>query len=254
MAYQNYSNNRDNNKYEPEVSSAYRMNNAESNVDKTALLFGYWNNMLKITIAPKKEDSDEIRFEKDKGITVYLNHHKARIFAEEVKNFLRDPITYNGSGIPTGSSVITISNGSDVGANTPVLIIRKMDDIGNVTSTFVYEFKTDYYFSVRGYNGGREFSRETNSYNNIEILELITVLENYYNAMTYAGAYTVKKTMISSNDFMISKIDAIAEKLGVEVNRTSNRGSSFSSTTFFNSANASNSNISYAPTSIDDID
>ena len=128
--------------------------------------------------------------------------------------------------------------------------------MGNIVSTFVYEFKRDYYFSVRGYTGGSDFTKETNDYQNLEIEETLDVIDEYVKAMTYAVAYTVKKTMSPTNEFIISKLDAICEKLGVETSRRNNSSSGFNSTSYFNgiAGSGSSESISYPSATIDDID
>ena len=255
MAYNSYNNNKEANKpFEPSVYSPYRFNNTESSIDKTCLTIGVWNRMLKITISPRKENTEEVVFDIEKGLTVYLNHSKAKILANEMRNFLRDPDTYNGSGVPSGSGIISISNGSEFGVDTPVMVIRKLDDTGNVVSSFAYEFKRGYYFSVRGYNGGRNFVKETAAYDKLEIEEMILILDQYCEAMTYMFAYSVLDVNKYNEDRMNKKLNSIAEKLGVEVNRGNSRpGSNFSSSTsFFN--NSSSNSESYTPATLDDID
>lgn len=257
MAYNSYSNNKEYNKpFEPSVYSPYRFNNAESSVDKTCLTFDIWKRMLKITISPRKEGTEEIQFDTDKGLSVYINHAKAYILANELRNFLRDPETYNGSGIPSGQGVISISNGSEFGVNFPLLVIRKLDETGNVVSSFAYEFKRDYYFSIRNYNGGSSFNKESDSYQTLEIEEMILLLEEYYKAMTYMIAYSVVDVNKYNQDRLTSRLNAIAEKLGVEVKSGGRSGGSsgYSSTSFFNNAPSSNQNESYVPSTIDDID
>lgn len=256
MAYNSYSNNKDANKpFEPNVYTAYRWNNAESNVDKTCMTTAMWKQMMKIGIFPVKENSgDNVSFDMENGLMVYLNHAKAKMFANELRNFLRDPITYNGVGVTSGQGIITISNGSEFGTKNPVFVIRKVDETGNVTSSFAYEVKSDYYFAIRNYTGGREFSKETNSYANLEIEEMIMVLEEYCKGMTYAVAYSMMDANKYNYDRALNRINSIAEKLGVETNRTSTRGSGFSSSTsFFNSA-GSTSNDGYSSATLDDID
>ena len=256
MAYNSYSNNKDANKpFEPSIYSPYRFNNAESEIDKTCLTFGVWKQMLKISISPKKEGTEEIQFDMEKGLTVYLNHSKAKILSTEIQNFLRDPDTYTGSGVPSGQGIITISNGAELGGINPVLIIRKVDDTGSVISSIAYEFKKDYYFSVRNYTGGTEFSKENDTYKNLEIEEMIRLLEEYCDAMTYMTAYSVMDANKWNEHRTSSRLLAIAEKLGVEVNRSSSKGSGYSSTSFFSSAGSSMSaGDGYTSASIDDID
>lgn len=261
MAFGNYSNNRDSNKPFSQTIYSYRMNNAESSIDKTCLSFSMWNRNLKITIAPRKDNTDEIAFDMDRGISCYLSHTKAYMLANEIRNFLRDPDNYTGCGVVSGQSVVTISNGKELGANNPVLIIRKTDESGIVSSSFAYEFKRDYHFSVRNYSGGREFIRETASYNTIEIEECLVVLEEYYKAMTNMIAYSIIDTTAYTTDRIQSNLRALAEKMGVDLPRAGGRSTNYSSATnFFNNAanyggNYSNENNgSYPTATLDDID
>lgn len=258
MAYNNYSNNRDANKpFEPSIYSPYRMNNGESNVDKTCLTFSMWNKQLKISISPRKENTQELAFDMEHGISCYLNHTKAYMLANELRNFLRDPDTYTGSGVTSGQAIITVSNGKELGSEHPVLIIRKIDETGNVVSSFAYEFKTDYHFSVRKYTGTKEFTRESESYNTLEITQCIIMLEEYYKAMTYALAYTMQEANKYNLDRVQSNLKAIMDKMGIEGARSSSgRGGFNSATNFFNnSSNYSNeSNGNYPTATLDDID
>lgn len=258
MAYGNYSNNKDANKpFDPVTFSAYRMNNGESSVDKTCISMSLWKQMLRIGIFPRKENTDEMVFDMDAGIMVYLNHSKAKIFANELRNFLRDPALYNGAGVPSGTGIITVSNGSEFGSKNPVIVIRKLDEIGNVTSMIAYEIKSDFYYAIRGYDGGKDFTKDTETYRNLEIEEMILMCEEYCKAMTYAVAHTVRDNMRYDVDRIKNNLSSIAEKLGVETNRTSSRGSSYnSSTNFFNNAgsNGYSSSESYTPATLDDID
>lgn len=262
MAFGNYSNNRDANKpFTPTIYS-YRMNNAESSIDKTCLTFSMWNRNLKITIAPRKDNTEDVIFDMDRGISCYLSHTKAYMLANEIRNFLRDPDNYTGCGVVSGQSVITISNGKELGANSAVLIIRKTDESGIVSSSFAYEFKKDYHFSVRNYSGGREFIRETASYSNIEIEECLIVLEEYYKAMTNMIAYSVIETTNYTTDRIQTTLRALAEKMGVDVPRSSRSTGYSSATNFFNNAAnyngggsyANESNGSHPSATLDDID
>lgn len=258
MSYNSYSNNKNANKpYEPDVYTPYRFNNAESSVDKTCLTFSIWNRSLKISIAPRKENSEEVAFDMEKGVTVYLNHTKARILHDEIQNFLRDPDTYNGSGIPTGQGIITISNGKEFGSTNPVLTIRKVDELGNVVSCFVYEFKTDYYYSVRNYDGGMNFNKEFDAYRYLEIQSMLTMLEEYYKAMTYTIAYSVIEANKYNQSIITNRLNSLCEKMGIETNRSSKAGSKYtSSTSFFNNAGSGSNTPSegYVPATIDDIE
>lgn len=265
MSLGNTYNNNQNNSKTPAVSvySNYRMNNAESKIDATCITFRYWSNTLCISIFPRKNTgNDEIAFDMDNGITIYLSHTKARIFKHELEMFLRDPVTYNSVGVPSGQSVITISNGIEYGKDNPVITIRKINETGDVIASFAYEIKRNYHFSIRNYND-REKRYDTcyDDYQNIEIEQLITLLDEYVKASTNAVAFSVvDQQQRYSLNRMENKIDAIASELGVEVNRNGSGKRKYSSSTFFNNnSNSSSSgdyssNVSYNSATIDDLE
>lgn len=255
----NYGNNRgqQQKQYSPNVYTPYRMSNIDSSIDSTSLSFTFWNNLLTVAISPKKEtgNSGEVAFDHENAAKIYINHTKARIFAEEIKRFLEDPATYTGSGISSGSGLITISNGAEFGVDCPLLVIRKLDDGGNVVGTYVYQFKTDYHFSVRNFTAADNFKTIKEDYQFIEIWQLVTLLEEYYKAMTNAVAYSVIDQMKFNQGRTDNKLNAIAEKLGVEL--PGGRKSFSSSSSFFNSAannSAGNNSINYPQATLDDLE
>lgn len=226
--------------FTPTVYSPYRLNNGESKLDPTCITFSFWKNSLKIGICPRKNNSDEMSFDMDGGVFIYLNHTKARILSEELKLFIADPKGHSGCGVPSGKQgIITFHDGSEFGAKNPVVCIRKVDDNGNVDTSFAYEVKgDDYYFSIRNYKEGSDFTKEFESYNNLELLQILTLLEEYYRAQTQAIAATVATQQAYSLDRIQTRLNAVAEKLGLEIyNGGNRRGGYSSSSSFFNRSN-----------------
>lgn len=241
--------------------SDYRMNNAESDIDSTCLAPRFWKSNLCLSIYPRKNTgNDEVSFDTDNGVTIYLSHAKARILANELRNFLNDPLNYNGCGVTSGAAAITISNGVEYGKNTPVLTIRKVDDAGNVTSAFSYEFKQNYYFAIKNYDG-KQFTSDYESYKNIEIEMLITLLEEFVKASTNAIAATVHKSAYTTYR-IDNKLDTIAQALGVDLKNAGGNRKPYSNNSYFNSASKSaggsgypsSNSVSYGSATIDDIE
>lgn len=251
-------NNNQSSKSTPEFSmySNYRMNNAESKIDATCISFRYWKTNLCISIFPRKNTgNDEVAFDMDNGITIYLSHTKARILMNEIKNFLKDPITYNAVGVPSGQAAITISNGSEYGKDNPVITIRKVSETGEVVASFAYEFKRDYHYSIRNYDG-QKYDQVFEDYQNIEIEQLVTLLEEYVKAVTNAVAFTVLDQRKFSFTRLENKVEAIANSLGVELPKGGNGGQRKYNNTFFNNNQNSSgaSDNSYQQASIDDLE
>lgn len=251
-----YNNNQTNNRQDITVYSNYRMNNAESKIDATCMTFRFWRTNLCIGIFPRKNTgNDEISFDMDNGIIIYLSHTKARMFENELKHFLEDPANYNSVGVSSGSAAITISNGSEYGKNNPVITIRKVDENGTVIASFAYEIKTDYYFSIRNYDGTK-YDEEKDEYKYIEIEQLITVLDQYVKASTNAIAFSVANQQVYSFNRLDTKVELIAQSLGVELKSGNNGQNRYNNSTYFNknSQSKSDSNVSYGTATLEDLE
>lgn len=241
------------------VYSNYRMNNAESKIDATCITFRFWKSNLCIGIFPRKNTgNDEIAFDMDNGITIYLSHTKARILSNELKLFLKDPVTYNAVGVPSGQAAISISNGSEYGKDVPVVTIRKVNSNGEVTASFAYEFKTNYYYSIRNYDG-KNFNSNYEDYKNIEIEQFISVLDEYVKASTNAIAFTVMDQRKYSYTRMDNKVEAIAAALGVDPaksgnNNRHNNSSYFNNNSSYGESGYSAGSVGYNTVTIDDLE
>lgn len=231
-------NNENKKQYSPTVYSPYRMSNIQG-FDPSIINFTFWNNNLKISIAPKKQ-GDEVSFDHDNAISIYLSHVKARILYEEICKFQADPVKYNSSGIASGQGLITISNGKEFGVDCPCIVIRKVDESGNVVSSYAYQIKNDYYYVIRNYDEtNNSFDKVTEDYASIELEQLKTLLMEYYKAMTGAMAYSVIEQSKYDNTRISNKLDQIANKLGVQFN-SGKGGYNKSSSSVFNSKPATN--------------
>ncbi len=228
--------------------------NPESNVDKTRISYEYWNSTLKIKISNKKETgNNEIVFDDMDSAVIFLTPDKAKIFANVIRNFLKDHVKYNNSGVNTTKGVVTINNGAQHGTTNPCLIIRQIDQVdGTVQKTYAYEFKTEYHYAITNLdatdNEIRSFDKDFESYRNLEIEQLLNILDNFINASTYAYAAAAGKANEYRENTLNNKIDSIMSKLGVEYTGRSQRatGSYFDNYGKNNSgSNEMNSNNGY---------
>lgn len=239
--------------YKPTHYSNYRMSNIESTVDQTVMTFTYWNGALKISIVPLKPGSnaENVAFDYDNAIDIYLNHSKAYILASEIERFMADPERFNSSGVPSGQGLITISNGKEFGIDCPCMVVRKIDEQGLPTSYYVYQFKNDYHFSVRNYDAKQgSFDKVTDDYADMEIYQLKLLLEEYYKAMTGAVAYSVVDANRYEQRKIMNSLNSICDKLGIQ--SYGNGGHTKSSTSVF--ANSKPTNYSSASlSSVDSI-
>lgn len=264
MAFGSTYNNNQNQKQSPlDTLTTYsiRLNNAESKIDQTCLATKMWKNFLCLSIYPKKNTgNEEVVFDMDNGITIYLTPTKAYILKKEIEHFLDDPIKFNGSGTQAGNSVVTISNGIEYGQNTKVITIRRVDENGAVNASFAYEFRQNYHFSIRGYDG-KNFTTVKDEYNDLEVQQLLILLDEYVKASTKAQAFAVRAEQVFTTNRVEDKINAIAQSLGVEIAKGgSSSGKRFDNTSFFRNAGNSNSDsysgasISYGSATMEDLE
>lgn len=256
-----YNNNKtfNRNKYNDNFSvySPYRMNNPSSKTDATCITFRFWRNNLCVGIFPRKNTgNDEISFDMDNGITIYLSHTKARILKNEIELFMKDPDNYSGSGVYSGESVITISNGIEYGKDNPLIIIRKVrnGNLEDVSASFAYEFHRDFHYSIRNYEG-KTYNEVYDEYNNIEIEQFITLLDEFCKASTAAIAFSVMDQHKYSTSRIENKIDTIANGLGIEIKGNTNSNRRFENVSNLkNSGESYSNNTTYQVGTIDDLE
>lgn len=261
MALGDTYNNNEKKNYSPSVTSAYRYSNPDSNIDKTQLSFSFWNKLLKVSIAPKKETgNDEIAFDHENAGSVYLSHTKALILYKEICKFLENKdSSVDNVGVSSGKDgLIYLSSGKEFNADGPCLVIRKIDEKGHPTSTFVYEFRRGIHSSIVNYVE-KTAAFDSNFYDLIEIEQVANLLKSYYEAMTMATAYSIQETNKYDTSRVNTKLKVIAEKLGVEFSKPGNNNSRQSNSSYFSNAKPSNSGYnggssSFESGTLDDID
>ena len=237
-----YNNNSQKKDTSPSVYSYYKMSNPTSKVDQTNLGFSFWKGLLKISIAPRKQTNDDtIAFDYENQIAIHLSHSKAAILAAEIRRFIAGCDNRN-CGVSTNKGCIYICDGSEFGSKSTCLVIKLIDEIGNVQSAIAYEFNTNYHFAIRDFDEAtKNFEKITEEYNNREIEELLAMLDNYCAAVTNAVAYTVIDANHYNTNKMLGNFSAIAEKLGVELGKKSTIANYSSKSSFFNANSGMNS-------------
>lgn len=202
-------------KSSPEVYSKYSLSNTEDSVDPSKMSFTFWNGLLKISIAPFIESTSRYDY-KNEG-AIYLSYFKSKMLADEIDIYLEDPKAYTNQGVSSGQGNIMLSNGEDVtGQVAPSIVIRKTDpNTGAVESSFMYQFRTDYHYSMRNYDP--EAVKFDKVYNDILELEVLRdILNQHYIEMSGASAYANIEYGKYNDSRIHTKIDAITAKLGIE--------------------------------------
>lgn len=253
MALGNYDNNKKE-QYMPVYYSQYNTGNPEG-VDPSSLSYSFYNRMLKLSISPvKMNNGDKISYDHENAATVWLTHTKARLLHDAILKVLNGDIS-NG-GVPTGpEGLVRFSDGKELGINNYCLIINKVNESGEVTSSYAYEFKTKYHYFVENFNPNDSSHKKT-YVNNLEIQQLLDVLESYYVAMTGAVAYSVMDANRFSTNTNNTKIDLIMSKMGIDYKPGTTSRSSGSSSSYFDSnrGSSSDSDRSMRAATMDDLD
>ena len=222
-------NNYDNNKkeqYMPVYYSSYNAGNAEG-VDPSSLSYSFYNRMLKLSISPVKMNSgDKVSYDHENAAIVWLTHTKARLLHDAILRVLNGEVS--NVGVPTGAEgLVRFIDGKELGINNYCLVINKVNENGEVTSSYAYEFKTKHHYHVENYDP-KDSSHKKVYNNNLEVQQLLDLLESYYIAMTGAVAYSVMDANRFNTNTTNTKIDLIMSKLGVEYKPgTTSRTSSF---------------------------
>ena len=225
-------NNQNNKKSTPTVYSEYGSKN-DNGIDPSALSFEYFGALLAVKIAPILANPTETqKYDYKNAKAAYLTHTKAILLAREIKNVLNGD--YPIGGVNSSDKLISFSDGKELGASFYCLTIRELDVNGSIVSSHVYEFKNNFHYSIQN------FDQTTSNYDkcfhdNIEIEQLIYQLESYAESMTNAVAATVRRQLHFDLSPINTKIDGIAESLGV---KTGNGGNRRSGQSFFNNSTA----------------
>ena len=256
MALGNYRNNTnveiEGNNNEPYRPETYGLSftNAMSETNKLSIKISYWKTLMRLKFCPPLNTGvpNVIRFDYDNTLDIYLTPQKAmmlKIYMDQFIESLKADSTVDfNKAIQVNTGVIVLTNDGSFtnGDKIPVLAGLKINDSGNITNLFIYEFKVDEEFGIVGYNPeSSDYNTETEYFKYIELEHFSINLSQFINASTMAIAATV----MDRNSFEFSKIRSdvskIADKLGVSLvgNRTYSAGATKNS--FFNRNGNSNS-------------
>ena len=222
MSYENGNfGNTDNNtqqEFRPTYYSPVVMKNELSTIDPSELSFSFWKNFLAITISPKIENSNTsyATYDRKNNTKIFINHNKAKMLWCEMKKLKENPDNYKSVGVNSGKDgIISVSNGKEVGVNGFVLIIRKVDQDGNIMSSFMYEFNTTAHFAIENFD---ETTAKYDKvyYPDIEYDNFMNVLENYFTNVPGYNAYSVVDANRRNHEVLFRNLAALMEKEGVQ--------------------------------------
>ena len=232
------------------VYSQFRMTNSKD-VNKygaSAISFSYWQGCLKIAIAPLKmvNGQDFPVSDRDREVYVFIKQSKAYILAREIDRLIAGE--GESVGVVSGTDkFISISNGHDFGVDQPVICIRKFNKDSNaIEEEALFICRTDFHYSIHNFNTDTmDGEKDFESYKYMDLIDLKTVLDEYYTSMSNAYAYSVHETAQYVNGGTKSVLESIADKLGVS---TGSAGTSYN-----NSLEGNSGGTSFKRATLDDI-
>lgn len=214
---QNYNNNNDKKNTGRELYGDIKFYHPEAEIDPGALSYSFWNGMIKITISPVDKttaNSSHVKYDHQNAGVIYLRPMYAYMLAQEIKNVIDGhPHLNNGIQNLSNDAVIFVCSGSEFGVASPCLAIRKIDENGNIVSTYVYQFNTNYY-AIRNFDSEtKDF--EKYFYENLEMITFMQTLEDFARSMNGAYAFANSHYGRFDTSRTHTKLDSIAEKLGI---------------------------------------
>ena len=217
--------------YSPNVYG-YSFSNPVSEIDQTNISFSMWKSSLKVSISPKIGDGENATYDHANAISIYLSHTKARILSIIIRELLTSKNKDFNKSVQSGSGLITVTTGKYFGKEAfPIIIIQKISDNGAVEAQYAYQFKRNWNCSINDFNPDNgKFTKDFDTFANMEIEQFVTMLESYYNAMTGAVAFSVCDNMNYTMQRIQGNQAKIAGKLGVELytGRSGSRNNFFS--------------------------
>lgn len=222
MAFNTYNNNQQDRRPTVQTFTPITFSNPESKVCQSRFSVSYFNNLMKIDIAPRINQGSNDQFAKydnDNPVTVYVSYTKAKILHDAIMHMINNSDIHNVC-IELKNGLLRVSDGVEFGSQNFCIAITYAANNGNDTNTIIYETKTDPYYAAYNY---KDNQYSTLQYPQTEINTFIMVLEQYYLASSYAVAATVKESNMYMNNGRKNLLNAMAEKLGVDTK--SNNGS-----------------------------
>ena len=132
MALRNYNNNERN--ITNSTFSSIVFSNAESSIMQSKFSIGYFNKLMKISIALRNNAGSKdayATYDNDNQINVYVSYTKAYMLARMIEKFQQDPNIHNVC-IELKNGLLKVSDGSEYnGAGVPCISISYADESGN---------------------------------------------------------------------------------------------------------------------------
>lgn len=197
--------------------------------------FKFWKGLLVFDISKfRMADNGTPSYEKVND--AYMSPVKAKIFADMLDEFLKDP-NHDPVGVSMGSSDIQKCVTAIHGKKCDMLSICDLTPDGKKDNEVIFEFSVDHFYGINYKSFDKNIQCDQKFYNNIELDIIKDLCNDFARAMLGAYSYGVMDYARFQNNHVENNFNKIFDKLGIERVTDSggynkNRGSSKNS--FFN--------------------
>ena len=235
--------------YENTYYSRFRVKNDEA---KLSLGYSFRSGNLIMEISEIKEG---FQFEAIENI--FISPTKALLLSREIKRFKEyianeKKIDVNKAfGVTSGFGEKVSYIGFHADEDKRVLVtIGKIDGSGNITNSVTIPFNKEYNYAVE-WNNIESMDLLKTYHDNVELDQVCMLLDDFARSMSGAIAYSFADLTRYDHKSILSKLDPIYDKLGIErKNYSSNR--TFGSNNFLD--NAGKNSMTSTSLSYDDIE
>ena len=208
----------------------------------STLIIGHWDTALTFKIHPCLPDNKMTEtnvYDYDSYVNTVLSQNKVYDLLMACKNFkaqLDAGMTPESVGVASGSGFIQVSANTEEG----IILFTIYSDIGaegKPSQQLSYGFNKSNYF--------KNYDPSSGSYDKSDLYEseferFIILLEETIKANTNAIAHTIRYTDMYTKDSILSSMNAIKEKMGIQNNFSGKNNSN----TYFNATNNQNNQTS----------
>lgn len=245
--YSNSNQSNSNKLFENTYYSRLRIKNADT---KLALGFYFKSGLLYADISELKDSST---FKYESLETICLSPTKASILCMEIDSFINFLNESRKSGIADTGKAFGVNAGLSEKVSyiafhlsedlSTCITIGKIDGSGNIIERATIMLNRDYHYGLE-WTDVNDMKLEKNIYDDIEIVQIRSLLEDFSKSMN--GAYGYSAIDLGRYDLarVLKKMDPIYDKLGIERLNSGNYSGSKTNNFLNNIGNKSSNNVS----------
>ena len=218
MPFSTFNNNSTQERPNVTTYSPISLANPESRIQASRLTISYFNKMLQLKIAPRMPATPNEQYPtyaKDGAVSVFLSYSQAMMLHDGLQELFFSPNKnkHNNICLETKNGLLMISNGIEMGSETPIVKIMYTTQNNTAPQEIIYQTKNNYELPC-DYSEGKY---STIKYPNLEIRILMSVFEQYYKSASYAVAQSIRDCAAFENNRRGELIKSIAQKVGVDL-------------------------------------